>query len=50
MSASKARKQRERAEEIRAQIREIGTYPDSRVTRDRIARLERELETLRFKT
>lgn len=50
MSASKAKKQRQRAEEIRAQIREIaGRYPDSRIASERVQRLEAELRKLRFK-
>ena len=50
MSASKVRRQRQRAEEIRAHIREIenGPFAGSRISQDRIRRLEAELAGLRF--
>ena len=51
MSASKVRRQRERADQIRAHINEIRNSPfaGSRISTDRIKRLEAELASLRFK-
>ncbi len=50
MSAAKARRQRERADEIRAYIWEIksGPFAETRTAIARIKRLEAELAALRF--